>query len=98
AQGNAVGEEKGTKGVDAAKAETTWCAYAWPVEYGKTGKRSFFVNQFGDILGLDHKGYSGKNGPKGDAAFKNDGTKGRITGDAAVGAVGNDGNEWKWVR
>ncbi|MHC4849651.1 MAG: hypothetical protein ACYTEG_14515, partial [Planctomycetota bacterium] len=35
AQGNAVGEEKGTKGVDAAKAETTWCAYAWPVEYGK---------------------------------------------------------------
>ncbi|MHC4449202.1 MAG: hypothetical protein ACYS0E_03520 [Planctomycetota bacterium] len=79
AQGNAVGEEKGTKGVDAAKAETTWCAYAWPVEYGK-------------------KDYSGTNGPNGDAAFKNDGTKGRITGAAAVGAIGSDGNEWKRVR
>ena len=97
AKGGAIGEETGTKGVDAAKAETTWCAYAWPVEYGKTGKRSFFVNQFGDILALDHKGFSGKTGPTADAAFKMDAVKGRIIGTTAIGAVGNDGRQWKRV-
>jgi hypothetical protein len=98
ADGNAVGEEKGTKGVDARKAETTWCAYAWPVEYGKTGKRSFFVSQWGDILTVDHEAYSGKTGPAADSAFKQATVKGRITGQVAIGAVGNDGKQWKPVR
>jgi len=96
--GNAIGEEKGTGDVDAGKAETVWCCYAWPVEYGKTGTRTFFVNQFGDVLAADHKGYSGANGPAADAAFRPGATKGRITGEAAIDAAGNDGNSWKPVR
>lgn len=30
--------------------ETTWCAYAWPINRGNSGKRAFFVNQQGDVL------------------------------------------------
>jgi hypothetical protein len=37
-------------GVDANNAEVLWCAYAWPVDFGTTGNRSFFVNQRGEIL------------------------------------------------
>ena len=36
--------------VDVSSAETLWVAYAWPEEYGVTGKRSFMINQSGDIL------------------------------------------------
>lgn len=31
-------------------SETTWCAYAWPINRGNSGNRSFFVNQQGDVL------------------------------------------------
>jgi hypothetical protein len=27
-----------------------WCGYAWPVDYGHTGRRAFFVNQRGEVL------------------------------------------------
>jgi len=97
AKGSAIGEEQGTKEVDADKAETTWCCYAWPVEYGGTGKRSFFLNQYGDILEVDHKGYNGKAGPRADAAFNEETAKDRITGTSAINAVGRDGNRWKPV-
>jgi len=30
--------------------ETTWCAYAWPINRGNSGNRAFFVNQQGDVL------------------------------------------------
>ncbi|MBK9388429.1 MAG: prepilin-type N-terminal cleavage/methylation domain-containing protein [Planctomycetes bacterium] len=32
--------------------ETTWCAYAWPINRGNSGNRTFFVNQQGDTPGL----------------------------------------------
>jgi len=37
-------------GVDPGQAETLWCCYAWPQVQGNSGKRTFFVNQSGDIL------------------------------------------------
>src|SRR5258705_5464055 len=27
-----------------------WCCYAWPINYGETGDRAFFINQRGDVL------------------------------------------------
>ncbi len=29
--------------IDSDLAETTWCAYAWPANYGTSGNRTFFV-------------------------------------------------------
>ncbi len=37
-------------GIDPGQAETLWCCYAWPQVYGNSGKRTFFVNQGGDVL------------------------------------------------
>ncbi|MHC4939838.1 MAG: DUF2950 family protein [Planctomycetota bacterium] len=84
--------------VDADIAETTWCAYAWPANYGNTGNRTFFVNQGGDITATEDPAYSGPGAP-GDAnvpaafaAFLNGPT---ITGQQATAVVGADGNTWK---
>lgn len=82
-------------GVDPDLAETTWCCYAWPVEYGVTGQKTFFMNQSGDMLATDDAEYSGAgSGPRADAAFQEP----FITAPAAVGSRGQDGNEWKQVR
>ena len=37
--------------VNPARAEVLWACYAWPSSYGNSGKRAFFVNQSGDVLG-----------------------------------------------
>ncbi len=82
--------------VDPQLAETTWCLYAWPVERGRTGLRTFFTNQGGDVLATDTASYSGSGaGPAPDAAFLERGT---ITGRIALDARGADGNEWKHVN
>lgn len=79
-------------------AETTWCLYAWPDRYGKTGTRTFFVNQGGDTLATDAPAYSGSgHGPDADAAFQPS-HRGGIVGLPAVGGVGADGNVWKQVN
>jgi len=44
------GDPSNAAGVDATQAETLWCCYAWPQVRGNSGKRTFFVNQSGDIL------------------------------------------------
>lgn len=38
---------------DAEADEQAWCCYAWPVRYGTTGKRTFFINQSGEIHATD---------------------------------------------
>lgn len=84
--------------VDPDLAETTWCVYAWPEQYGKTGTRTFFVNQGGDTLATDAPAYSGSgHGPDADAAFQPS-HRGGIVGLPAVGGVGADGNVWKQVN
>ena len=80
--------------VDPDVTETTWCAYAWPANYGNTGNRTFFVNQGGDIVTTEDSTYAGPNtGPNPEAAFGGAGTS--ITGNTATGQTGRDGNFWR---
>jgi prepilin-type N-terminal cleavage/methylation domain-containing protein len=39
--------------VDVNLSETTWCCYAWPVNYQQSGNRIFFTNQAGDVLTIE---------------------------------------------
>ena len=76
-------------------AETTWCVYAWPVNYNQSGNRTFFTNQGGDVITTEAAAYSGTaGGPAADAAFQVAG----ITGSVAIGVAGTDGNIWKQVN
>ena len=82
--------------VNADLSETTWCAYAWPVNYQQSGNLTFFTNQGGDLVATEKNTYSGTGGqPPSDACFK---VAGSITGSVAIGAVGSDGNTWKQVN
>ena len=98
-----VGSGEPTTGFTAASVnadlvETTWCCYAWPVNYGQSGNRSFFTNQGGDVIATEKNAYSGTAaGPASDAAFK-PADAGTIIGAVAIGVVGVDGNIWKQVN
>jgi prepilin-type N-terminal cleavage/methylation domain-containing protein len=35
---------------DSNNCEILWCCYAWPMQSGGTGNRTFFINQEGDLL------------------------------------------------
>ena len=90
--------------LDADLAETTWCCYAWPVNYGNSGNRTFHVNQTGDVTSSENPNapYTGSGAgvndiaPASDAAFA-DGP-GTITGLTAVGVAGNDTFTWRQVN
>ena len=84
--------------VDEDLAETTWCCYAWPVNYGNSGNRSFMVNQTGDVVSTEFNGYSGDTGPAGGAGFFTPRTADSITGLTAVGTVGGDTRIWRQVN
>lgn len=78
--------------VDPELAERYWCCYAWPFHRGRTGVRTFFVNQDGDILATEDPGYDGPGfGPPYHAAF----TGRLIAGETATDATGQDGNTWR---
>jgi prepilin-type N-terminal cleavage/methylation domain-containing protein len=82
--------------LDSDLVETTWCCYAWPVNYNQSGNRTFFTNQGGDVVSSEDGNYSGTGaGPDGDAAFQ---AAGSITGAVAIGVAGQDGNTWKQVN
>jgi len=84
--------------------ETTWCAYAWPINRGNSGNRAFFVNQQGDVLQCLNNGatpYNGTTAPAADAAFAAGGTAGAINQPLAVTTttkVGMDTNVWSNVQ
>jgi prepilin-type N-terminal cleavage/methylation domain-containing protein len=85
--------------VNADLAETSWCCYAWPVNYGSSGNRTFVVNQSGDIINAEVPDYSGPT-PTGmniSAAFITSSVD-SMTGRLAVGTVGQDGNRWRSVN
>jgi hypothetical protein len=72
--------------------EVVWCGDAWPQRYGASGKRTFFVNQEGDVLATEDAAYAGTGaGPSGDAAFK---APNGLTGPTRAGGIGADGNTW----
>jgi prepilin-type N-terminal cleavage/methylation domain-containing protein len=83
-------------GIDADLAETTWCCYAWPTNYGSSGLRTFYVNQAGDLVFADVPAYSGPgNGPEAGAALVQGGLVNSITGQIATSATGRDGEFWR---
>jgi len=94
--GKGVAEGGGRrKQVDADRAETLWCCYAWPVEEGKTGARTFVITQTGDVL-VVAKGYSGKRrAPSVSAGYVSDKGMGER---AAANRQGADGRQWQVVR
>lgn len=70
-----------------------WCAYAWPLEAGETGRRVFFINQSGDVLSTHNveATCSGKQKmPKPDAAYHAD-SDGRMNAKTGANAAGRDG-------
>jgi len=81
--------------VDTNLAEQLWCVYAWPQNFGVTGRRTFFVNQNGDILWTESSGYTGPGAPiPAGAAFAGTGPASKIDGIVAVNEAGRDGNVW----
>ena len=97
----------GTKALDiaawaSANCEIMWCAYAWPVDAEKTGNRTFFINQEGDLAGYDNRDqdYEGTvAGPAFGAAYDNavPTSMEEALAYAVMGFVANDGNIWTQV-
>jgi hypothetical protein len=48
----------------ASWAGTRWSAYAWPEEYGWTGRRSFFINESGRIYSGEDAALTGRHPKK----------------------------------
>lgn len=86
--------------IDPNLAETFWCAYAWPQFLGNSGRRTFFVNQQGELLQAQNsvRNYSGTTAtPVADAAFSNPVLAGDISGAIASNGQGSDGETWNAV-
>lgn len=90
----------GTPAVDPGQAETLWCCYAWPQVQGNSGKRSFFINQGGDVLATNGAvvAYNGTTTvPAFSAAFRTGGTA-DMSIPVAANTAGTDGNTWVVVQ
>jgi prepilin-type N-terminal cleavage/methylation domain-containing protein len=95
------GDPANSTGVAPDQAETLWCCYAWPQVYGNSGKRTFFINQAGDVLQTNVALGPVYNGtgpvPVYTAAFRN-GTSGTMGCMVAANTPGLDGNMWTVVN
>ncbi len=89
-----------TGAVDTDAAESTWWAYSWPVGYGNSGRRAFFIHHDGVVFETDNqrRQYSGEvRMPDALAAFT--ALEGGVLSLAvADGTVGRDGQVWKRVK
>jgi hypothetical protein len=97
-----TGLAEGGRGTpDGEACEVLWCAYAWPVQAGKTGARAFFVSQEGDLLETPNadSAYSSEvRGPAFDAALCNRQPRDMGAENAlADGCRANDGRAWALV-
>jgi Protein of unknown function (DUF2950) len=54
---------------DADLSEARWSCYAWPAEYGRTGRRSFFVNETGVVRAKEAPALSGGHAPEPNTAL-----------------------------
>jgi len=80
-----------------------WCCYAWPVEYDRTGRRAFFIDQRGDVLEYSNRSanpFSGfpalptyENGPPFDEAYS---VPGDMGSPPRIGVPNAHGSIW-WV-
>ena len=92
----------GTPVPDPSMAEVLWCCYAWPSSRGNSAKRTFFVNQSGDVLATPNTAvgqlYSGQTKiPAPTAAFAN-GTSGNMASTIASNTSGLDNGLWTVVN
>jgi prepilin-type N-terminal cleavage/methylation domain-containing protein len=87
-------------GVEPSLAETLWCCYAWPLAHGSTGRRTFFVNQAGDVLTSYAQAapYNGATTPPSYEAAFLAGEPARLDARIAANSVGQDGNTWVVVN
>lgn len=84
--------------IDPDIAETTWCCYGWPTNYGSSGARTFYVSQAGDLVFADAAAYSGPGASPGPgAALMQGGLLTSVTGRVASSATGRDGEFWRPV-
>ena len=83
-------------------AEVMWCAYAWPIEWGKSGTRAFFVDQNGDVLSSKNAfgDYSGVDAAPPPFAARKLGSKAKagMSAACAIEDLGSDGQVWTVVR
>jgi prepilin-type N-terminal cleavage/methylation domain-containing protein len=85
---------------DANGCEFIWCCYAWPVVVERSGNRTFFINQTGELLQYMNRGgvkYSNTTSkPAFDEAFQ---TNGDMASNLRVGiAGGHDNTLWTAVH
>ncbi len=97
--------EAGTGGatggaVGAGNAEVLWACFAWPVNYPNSGKRAFFVNQSGDVLGCRNSvmNYNGTTviPVGGTYAMLSSGVT--MAGTVSANSTGADGERWTVVN
>lgn len=93
---SAGGDPGNDNGVDAGQAEILWCCYAWPQSYGWSGKRTFFVNQSGDLLATNAAAvaYDGDRSPCSCPAAFAASASVSMSAIMAANTVGHDGNFW----
>jgi hypothetical protein len=82
--------------IDAANAERHWCCYAWPMSYGISGKRVFFVNESSQVLAADNSiwRYSGHVTIPSFTAAYGAATTGSLDCPTAANSLGRDGQRW----
>jgi len=94
------GDPSNGQGVDASKAEVLWACYAWPSAFGNSGKRTFFVNQSGDVLSSKNANSTygqGGNVPAATAAFIA-GSSGTLDCKVAANTTALDNEVWVVVN
>ncbi|MBK8096464.1 MAG: prepilin-type N-terminal cleavage/methylation domain-containing protein [Planctomycetes bacterium] len=84
--------------VDAGKAETLWCCYAWPQAQGNSGKRTFFINQGGDVLATQDPTNNGAAAPVDPSDAFNASTSGFMDNAVAANTVGLSTTRWVVVN
>jgi len=96
------GDPAGALTVDPGQAETLWCCYAWPQAFGNSGKRTFFVNQSGDVLATNGATLQYSNAtasvPAFTAAFSAAVSTLGMSMAVAANTVGQDANTWTVVQ
>jgi len=91
------GDTDNGQGVNPASAETMWCCYAWPLAFGTSGMRTFFVNHRGDVLTTRGPALNydqrGSVTPNWSAALLGTGTM-LMYSPVAANTLSSDGNYW----
>lgn len=94
------GDTANDNGVDAGQAETLWCCYAWPQVQGNSGKRTFFINQSGDVLATNgaQVAYSGTTTVPAFSAALSAAASAFMSAAVAANTVAQDTNTWVVVQ